>query len=503
MFSVKKFMKIFKFNKKTEVLINYPDYKMNSVEEMFFEYLSNGDTIYCEKMFDEGFQVSPEFREILEFETRILFETSLLGVKNPHPIVNFTDLNFLRFQNYKNLNKKYLSVWNTSSLKNAGTFLIFLLSKGVYSKNMLSLLGKDVSTFIAKDNKILNSENKDKIIGISSKYKNSTIGIINRGTENFLFYGVLNNIFLIGFEKPSLSDNPSKDFINFIHKFKKKKEIDEPQSITNLKNNSYLYHLNITDLDIPKTLLNKEFVFNDTVLHKKINDEVCLEFNKKRQRDIAALFFVKDLIHSLINKNEISHAQIFEENINNRPGLRGLALFALLDNFKEVAPLVTEEKLIKLSNIPLHNNFFDIAYKELIEFKKQNKLINIKQEIQKNNLSLNSDFSILSILENIDIPLEIKNKVEDIVNQLNSNTIKNIKDYEVISTIENIKIKIEDMIINYSSINQLVEDKNINNQILDFLSKSEQEIEKINKMLVGSTIKNLELENKIFKKYTL
>lgn len=89
MFSIEKFINIFNFSKKTKILINCPEYQMNSSERIFFEYLANGDVLYCEKMFKEGFVIAPEFRGLLEFESRIIFEKSLISIKSPHPVYNF------------------------------------------------------------------------------------------------------------------------------------------------------------------------------------------------------------------------------------------------------------------------------------------------------------------------------------------------------------------------------------------------------------------------------
>lgn len=392
--------------------------------------------------------------------------------------------------------------------KNAGIFLRFLLGKNIYSKNMLSLIGKDISSFIPKDNKILLSEDLEKMLDISEKYNNTNIGIIDRGNNNdFLFYGNKNNIFLIGFEKPKKSKKPSIELINYTHRLKKKKryktEDEEPLLIQNLKNDSYFYHLNITDLKINETLDNRMMTFKDSIFQAMVSGEVSLELKRKRERDIVSMFFVKDLIHSLIEKKEVTHTQIFEENIDNRPGLRGLALFALLDNFKEVAPLVTEEKIVKLRNIPLFNsNLFDIAYKALLDNKKQNNFQHVREEIQKNKLNNNSDFSILDVIENISLPLEIKEKALFVVNKLNNENVSNLQDQDIKSMIENVKSNIEDVIMNYANLNQVFDTKKLNNNILDVLKKAELEVNKIEKIISGAAVKDLQLEQKILKKYS-
>lgn len=506
---MKKFFNL--FNPRKPVSLSETNIKLLESEEYFFNYLANGELSYCNEMVSLGFNMRPEFIGFLEDQALVLYYTSLLSVKSPHPMNGFKHCEFIRAQKSKMVeNGEDKIVWKGNIQRNAAIFLNYMLDNELFTKRMIDLILQDINIDAFPNHQrkmIANPDNyaEKDIQSLYSEYRHSLNSIMVRGNNDGVILFTekpLLNIFTICFEPINGIYGNAVYIKNILDRSTNKISIEDPNWLKKIKQNSLFYGFKNSDISYEKSGEKKNIMFKDGQINEYLSQSINLDIDTLRARDITALFFIKDLVHSLVAKGEISHSEIFNKSINLRPGLRGFALFALMDNFQEVSPLLTAYNIDKLSEIPHHGMDGCISYLR-ISLKKEeakNDFEDVKKAIQRDKI-VTENSNIENVVMYANLPKDFQEKILNVMKKMNQDFFKDESDPEVVFIVKNIKKTLDDIVNTYENVSSIVDKESpLYLQMLQTINDSEGKLLEIEKSILETKLSHLNVGQKMAKK---
>lgn len=505
---MKKFFNL--FNPTKPVNLSETNIKLLESEEYFFNYLANGEISYCKEMVSLGFNMRPEFVSFLEDQALVLYYTSLLSVKSPHPMNGFKNCEFIRAQKCNLIESgENKVVWKGDVQKNAAAFLGYMLDNELFTKRMIDLILKDVNinAFPYHQRKMLTNPNnysEKEVENFYNEYRHSLNSIMVRGNDDIILFTEkpLVNIFTIGFEPVKGLYGRASDIKNILKSSTNEISETDPSWLKNIKQNSLFYGYKNSDISYEKSMEKRSIIFKNGKLAEYLNLSTNFEQDFFKIRDVTSLFFIKDLVHSLVNKGQISHSEIFNKSINLRPGLRGLALFAVMDNFQEVSPLLTEYNIDMLSEIPHHGMQECLSYLRL-GLKKEdakNNFEDVKKAIQRDKI-VTENSGIENVVMYANLPPDFQEKILSVMKKLNQDIFKDENNSEVIFMAKNIKKTLDDIVNTYENLSSIVDKESpLYLQMLQTINDSEGKLVEMEKSILEKKLSHLNVSQRIARK---